>query len=84
MGHYHLLSNFSRRGQANNRGTEVRKREGLENRKHKIVVIGDSYARGCTAELTHNLENTFEVTGYVSPGTGLEVITGMAKKETDD
>ena len=33
------------------------------------------------SELTHNLGNTFEGTGYVRLGNGLEVIMGMAKKE---
>jgi len=42
----------------------------IENRKkkYKTVVIGDGYARGCVSELTHNLGNTFEVTGYVRLG----------------
>jgi len=58
-------------GQANNSGIEDRKREVLEKRKYKTVVIGHSYARGCSSELTHNLGKTFEVMGYVQLGTGL-------------
>jgi hypothetical protein len=42
---------------------EDRKRGVLEKRKYKTVVIGDSYARVCASELTHNPGNTFEVTG---------------------
>ena len=44
-----------------NKVTIIVKREVLEKRKYKTVVIGDNYARGCASELTHNLENTFEV-----------------------
>jgi hypothetical protein len=35
----------------------------------------------CAAEITHNLSTTFEVTGYVKPGKGLEEITNIARKE---
>ena len=37
--------------------------------------------RGCAAEISHNLGKTFEVTSFVKPGTGLEVITNTAKEE---
>lgn len=78
-----LLQLLQNLGQANNSGMENRKREVLEKRKYETVVIGDSYARGCVSELTHNLGNTFEVTGYVRLWNGLEVIMAMAKKEID-
>jgi hypothetical protein len=57
---------------------ENRKREVLE-KKCKTVLIGDSYARGCVSELTHNLGNTFQVTGYVRLWNGLELIMGKEK-----
>jgi hypothetical protein len=47
-----LLQLLQNLGQANNSGMEDRKREDLEKRKYKTVVIGDSYARGCVSELT--------------------------------
>jgi hypothetical protein len=49
----------------------------LTKKEHKVVVVGDSYARGCAAKLTENLGELFEVTGFVKPGTGLVVITTM-------
>jgi len=67
--------------QESNKGIEDRKR-GIR-KKHKVYIIGDSHARGCAAEVTHNLGETFEVTGYVMPGTGLEVITKIANREID-
>jgi hypothetical protein len=51
--------------------------------QQKVIIIGDSHAKGCAAKITHILDRTFEVTGYVKPGTGLEEITNIARKETD-
>jgi len=52
-------------------------------KKHKAILIGDSHARGCTEKLSSYLGNTYEVIGYVSPNTGLEVITDSAKEEIE-
>jgi len=30
-------------------------------KKHKIIIIGDSHARGCAAEIKLNLDEGFEV-----------------------
>jgi hypothetical protein len=40
--------------------------------KNKIVIIGDSHARGYAAELSSTLGNDFEVTGTVIPGARLK------------
>jgi lysophospholipase L1-like esterase len=45
-------------------------------------VIGDSHARGCAAELSASLGNSFEVMGTIMPGSGLSHITGVASRET--
>jgi hypothetical protein len=50
-------------------------------KKHKAILIGDSHARGCAEKLSNYLGKTYEVTGYVSPNTGLDVITNSAKEE---
>ena len=55
--------------------------------KHKIIVIGDSHARGCAAEIQLNLDEHFEVQGFViaivivTPGTGVSTITTSAKSD---
>jgi hypothetical protein len=59
------------------------KRDVLEKRKYKTVVVVIVVQEGVCLELTHHLGSTFEVMGYVRPGNGLEVITGMAKNEID-
>jgi len=49
--------------------------------KPKIVVIGDSFARGIAGELVHNLGSTFEVIGHVKPGSGIKMITDSANQD---
>jgi carbonic anhydrase len=48
---------------------------------NKIIIIGDSHAKGCAANIKQVLGNTAVVTGYVSPGSKLDNITNMAKNE---
>jgi hypothetical protein len=50
-------------------------------KKKKIVVLGDSHARGCARELASCLGNKFEVNGMVMPGAGLAHISTLAKEE---
>jgi len=49
--------------------------------RNKILIIGDSNARGCSAELSSSLDTTFEVMGAVMPGSRLEHITRLARRE---
>ena len=42
--------------------------------KNKIIILGDSHARGCASEVQHNLDHTFEIQGTVKPGANLEGI----------
>jgi hypothetical protein len=58
-------------------------RRNLKNKDHKVILIGDSHARECAEKISHSLGNSYEITGFVNPGTGLEVITNSAKKEID-
>jgi len=67
----------------NNKISEIRTR-GVPGGGNKVTIIGDNLAKECAAEITHNLERTFEVTGYVKPRTGLEEITNIARKEIDE
>jgi hypothetical protein len=67
----------------NNKRSENRTKGVPGTRRQKVIIIGDSHARGCAAEITHNLGRTFEVTGYVKR-TGLEEITNIVSKEIDN
>jgi isocitrate lyase len=48
--------------------------------KKKVMIIGDSHARGCAANLIHECGKSFEVMGNVILGSGLLNITQAAKK----
>jgi len=52
-----------------------------QKKKPKIVVVGDSFAKGIAGELVHNLGSVFEVIGHVRPGSGIKVITELANQE---
>jgi len=47
--------------------------------RNKILIIGDSHARGCAAELSISLG---EVMGAVMPGSKLEHITCLAHRHS--
>jgi hypothetical protein len=49
-------------------------------KKHKIIVNGDSHARGCAAEIKSNLDENFDVQGYTNPGAGLSAIITSANR----
>ena len=49
--------------------------------KRKIIITGDSHAKGCAANIKQVLGKTTEVAGYVSPGSNLDSITRMANNE---
>jgi hypothetical protein len=64
-----------------NRGMVQRAKNKHAKKKHKIIVIGDSHARGCAAEIQLNLDEGFEVQGFVTPGTGVSTITTSANSD---
>jgi hypothetical protein len=43
--------------------------------RRKVIVVGDSHARGCAEELTSHLKHKFQVCGYVKPGANTRAIT---------
>jgi hypothetical protein len=50
-------------------------------KSNKVPIIGDSHARGCAGNLLREHSKTFEVTGNVRPGAGLQNITQAVKNE---
>jgi hypothetical protein len=49
--------------------------------RNKILIIGDSHAKGCAAELLTLLGKTFEVMGAVMRVSRLEHITCLTCRE---
>ena len=59
----------------------LKKRNKQKNKKNKIMVIGDSHARGCAAELKVHLGKDWEVQGFVCPGAGVDIISTALERE---
>jgi len=49
----------------------------------KIIILGDSHARGCAQEVRHNLGKDFAVQGLVKPGAVSETLVNTANKITE-
>jgi signal recognition particle receptor subunit beta len=49
--------------------------------KKKIIIIGDSHAKGSTANIKQVLGKSTEVIGFVSTGAKLNHLTGKANNE---
>jgi hypothetical protein len=42
--------------------------------KHKIIILGDSYVRGCSEKLTSILENAYSIIGISKPNSKIGAI----------
>jgi len=49
--------------------------------KQKTVIIGESHAMNCAAELQYSLDTIFAVSSFVKPGTGMSVIADTVEEE---
>jgi hypothetical protein len=46
---------------------------------HKIVIFGDSHARGLSSNVKNNLDDNYSVCGFVKPGVSITTqISSMA------
>jgi len=43
-------------------------------KQHKVIILRDSHARVCASQVSHLLNNDFEVLGFVIPGAGMKYI----------
>jgi hypothetical protein len=43
-----------------------------QNREHKIIITGDSYARGAASNVKHNLNENYRSSGFVRPGANID------------
>jgi hypothetical protein len=57
------------------------KKDNVNRPRHKVLIIGDSYARGMAIKLRHNLEEDYSVQGLIKPGADLEETLGMGVKD---
>jgi hypothetical protein len=59
----------------------LKKRNKQKKKKNKIMVIGDSHAQGCAAELKVHLKKDWEVQGFVCPGARVDIISTGLERE---
>jgi hypothetical protein len=86
---YAILENLHEDNQVShqhyrNQSVNVKKsKTGFEQRPkiNKVLIIGDSQARGCAVNLLSEHSETLEVIGNVMPGAGLQNITQAVKNE---
>ena len=64
--------------------TSHKQSSGGSNKCHKIIIIRDSHAKGCAAEIKQALGKTGKVVGYVKPGSNLKNIKNIANKEIQE
>jgi hypothetical protein len=48
--------------------------------EHKLIIIGESHAKKCAAELCHNLDHRYEVCGFIKPGARSNEIIKTAQE----
>jgi hypothetical protein len=54
-----------------------------QNKGHKIVIIGNSHARGCASTVKHNLNDSYKSSGFVKPGANIATLTSSATGDID-
>jgi len=48
-------------------------------KQRKVIILGDSHARGCASEVSHLLNNDFEVLGFFNPGARMKHIKDTSR-----
>jgi hypothetical protein len=59
----------------------VKKNKKQQDRRSRIVILGDSHARGVAGELLHQLNHRLNTIGYVKPKAGLTELLNTAKND---
>jgi hypothetical protein len=52
-----------------------------QNREHKIIIIGDSHARGAASNVKHNLKNNYRSSGFVRPGANTDTLISSVTED---
>jgi hypothetical protein len=82
--HYDLLSPSDRHGSetGTSRAVQLKSKGDYNKKQNKIIILGDSHARGCAQEVLHNLGRDFEVQGIMKPGANMEIIVNTSPNIT--
>jgi hypothetical protein len=70
-------------------GKQKRKTRSPQNKikafsNHKILIIGDSHAKGISEKVSNSLNNTYSVTGISKPNASIEVTTSPLHLNTEN
>ena len=60
------------------------KKKKVINSVHKVLVLGDSHARGRAAEVKLRLNSEYEVMGFTNPGSTMKAIKESAKGKIEE
>jgi len=50
-----------------------------QNKDHKIIIIGNSHARGSASHVKHNLNDNYRSSGFVKPGVNIHTLTSLTE-----
>jgi len=53
-----------------------------QRKKHRIIIIGVSHARGSASNMKHNLNDDFGLTGFVKPGATTDSLISSTTEDT--
>jgi hypothetical protein len=53
-------------------------------KKHKVLIIGDSHLREYSANIKTYLSDQFQVNGFIKPGAGTKIILGQITNEIEN
>ena len=59
------------------------KKKEVRSSMHKVLIVGDSHARGGAAEVKLKLNSDYEVVGFLNPGSTMKAIKELTKDKID-
>ena len=57
------------------------KKKNVVKKVHKVLILGDSHARGCASEVKQKLKSEYEIVGFTNPGSTMKDIIVSAKSK---
>jgi hypothetical protein len=46
---------------------------------HKVLILGDSHAKGCVSEVRNQSKNEYEVSGFINPESEVQNVKESTK-----
>jgi hypothetical protein len=58
------------------------KKQKVDDKIHKVIIVGDTHARGCASEVKQKLKTEYEVVGFTNPGSSMKDIKESVELKT--